>query len=95
MTVIPFSIIPSKSFRSYYQYCGAMGSYAVFHLAGLYPAPATKQFLLSSPFFPRVSFFNPLFDTKTTIRAKNFSPQAIYINVRPVLRTSFSRAGGR
>jgi len=59
---------------------GAMGSFAVFHLAGLYPIPATRQFLLSSPFFPSVSFFNPLFDSKTTIRANNFSPEAIFIN---------------
>ncbi|KAF8267730.1 glycoside hydrolase family 92 protein [Lactarius quietus] len=58
---------------------GAMGSYVVFHLAGLYPVPATKQFLLSSPFFPSVSFFNPLFNTKTTIRTKNFSPRAIFV----------------
>ena len=64
---------------------GAMGSYVVFNLAGLYPVPATKQFLLSSPFFPSVSFSNPLFNTKTTIRAKNFSPQAIYVQVRHFL----------
>jgi hypothetical protein len=61
---------------------GAMGSFVVFHLAGLYPVPATNQFLLSSPFFPSVSFFNPLFNTKTTIRTKNFSPQAIFVKVR-------------
>ncbi|KAN0133092.1 Glycosyl hydrolase family 92 domain containing protein, partial [Lactarius tabidus] len=58
---------------------GAMGSFVVFHLAGLYPVPATQQFLLSSPFFPSVSFFNPLFNTTTTIRAKNFSPEAIFV----------------
>ncbi|KIP07755.1 glycoside hydrolase family 92 protein [Phlebiopsis gigantea 11061_1 CR5-6] len=28
---------------------GAMGSYVAFYLAGLYPLPATRQFLLSSP----------------------------------------------
>ena len=36
-----------------------MGSYVAFYLAGLYPLPATKQFLLSSPYFPSISFFNP------------------------------------
>ncbi|KAI0319725.1 glycoside hydrolase family 92 protein [Amylostereum chailletii] len=51
---------------------GAMGSYAFFYLAGLYPLPATRQFLLSSPFFPSVSFFNPAFNTTTTIRTTNF-----------------------
>lgn len=51
---------------------GAMGSYVAFYLAGLYPLPATRQFLLSSPFFPEISFFNPIFGKTTTIKAKNF-----------------------
>ncbi|KAI0296922.1 glycoside hydrolase family 92 protein [Multifurca ochricompacta] len=58
---------------------GAMGSFAFFLLAGLYPVPATEQFLLSSPFFPSISFFNPLYNTKTTIRAKTFTANAIFI----------------
>ena len=51
---------------------GAMGSYTTFFLAGLYPVPATRQYLLSSPFFPQVSFFNPVLNTTTTIKSKNF-----------------------
>ncbi|TFK31528.1 glycoside hydrolase family 92 protein [Crucibulum laeve] len=51
---------------------GAMGSYAAFYLAGLYPLPATRQFLLSSPFFPQISFFNPAFNSTTTIKANGF-----------------------
>ncbi|KAI0085290.1 family 92 glycosyl hydrolase, partial [Irpex rosettiformis] len=51
---------------------GAMGSYVAFYLAGLYPVPGTRQLLLSSPFFPEISFFNPIFDKTTTIRSKNF-----------------------
>ncbi|KAI0771303.1 glycoside hydrolase family 92 protein [Trametes elegans] len=51
---------------------GAMGSYVAFYLSGLYPVPATKQYLLSSPFFPRVSFFNPIFNTTTNIVTRNF-----------------------
>ncbi|KXN83542.1 hypothetical protein AN958_01251 [Leucoagaricus sp. SymC.cos] len=51
---------------------GAMGSYAAFYLAGMYPLPATEQFLLSSPFFKQISFFNPLFNTTTVIKANNF-----------------------
>lgn len=49
-----------------------MGSYAAFYLAGMYPLPATKQMLLSSPYFPKISFFNPLFNTTTTIISHNF-----------------------
>ncbi|KAF8153388.1 glycosyl hydrolase family 92-domain-containing protein [Crassisporium funariophilum] len=60
---------PSKFFT----YSGAMGSYAAFYLAGLYPLPATQQILLSSPYFPQISFFNPVFNTTTTIVSKNFS----------------------
>ncbi|KAI1787036.1 glycoside hydrolase family 92 protein [Ganoderma leucocontextum] len=52
---------------------GAMGSYVAFYLAGLYPVPATRQFLLSSPYFPSVAFFNPVLNTTTTIRATNFA----------------------
>ncbi|KAF9059872.1 glycoside hydrolase family 92 protein [Rhodocollybia butyracea] len=52
---------------------GAMGSYTVFLLSGLYPIPGTKQFLLSSPFFPTVAFSNPLFNTTTTIKAVNWA----------------------
>ncbi|KAJ3490419.1 hypothetical protein NLI96_g1434 [Meripilus lineatus] len=51
---------------------GAMGSYVAFYLAGLYPLPATRQFLLSSPYFSQISFTNPIFKTTTTIRATNF-----------------------
>src|ERR1700692_3793577 len=52
---------------------GAMGSYVVFNLAGLYPVPATRQFLLSSPYFREISFRNPTFGTTTTIRSINFA----------------------
>ncbi|GJJ11429.1 hypothetical protein Clacol_005662 [Clathrus columnatus] len=51
---------------------GAMGSFVLFYLAGLYPVPATTQYLLSSPYFPSISFYNPLFGTNTTIITKNF-----------------------
>ena len=51
---------------------GAMASFAFFLLAGMYPVPATRQFLLSSPFFPEISFFNPLFNSTTTIKADGF-----------------------
>ncbi|KAF7332630.1 Glycoside hydrolase family 92 protein [Mycena kentingensis (nom. inval.)] len=51
---------------------GAMGSYAFFYLAGLYPLPATRQFLLASPYFPSISFFNPLLKKTTTIKVVGF-----------------------
>ncbi|TDL23291.1 glycoside hydrolase family 92 protein [Rickenella mellea] len=51
---------------------GAMGSYVAFYLLGLYPLPATRQFLVSSPYFSRVTIWNPLFSTYTTINANGF-----------------------
>jgi putative alpha-1,2-mannosidase len=51
---------------------GAMASYAVFYLMGMYPLPATRQFLLASPYFPKVTYYNPIFNTTTTIIANNF-----------------------
>jgi len=51
---------------------GAMASYAAFYLAGMYPLPATRQFLLASPYFPKISFYNPIFNTTTTIISNGF-----------------------
>ncbi|KAF7300489.1 Glycoside hydrolase family 92 protein [Mycena chlorophos] len=51
---------------------GAMASYVVWYLAGMYPLPATQQILLSSPYFPEISFTNPLLGKTTTLRTKNF-----------------------
>ncbi|KAF7289771.1 Glycoside hydrolase family 92 protein [Mycena indigotica] len=51
---------------------GAMASYVFFYLAGMYPLPATKQILLSSPYFPSISFTNPLLKKTTTIKVTNF-----------------------
>ncbi|KAH9934467.1 glycoside hydrolase family 92 protein [Epithele typhae] len=51
---------------------GAMGSYVAFYLAGMYPLPGTRQVLLSSPYFPEISFRNPVLNTTTTIRANGF-----------------------
>ncbi|KAF8760180.1 Glycoside hydrolase family 92 protein [Rhizoctonia solani] len=52
---------------------GAMASYAAFYLIGLYPLPATRQILLSSPWFPSVNITNAFTNTTTTINAINFN----------------------
>jgi hypothetical protein len=36
------------------------------------PLPAIGQILLLSPYFPQISFYNPVFNTTTTIIAKGF-----------------------
>ena len=55
---------------------GAMGAFSAFYLLGMYPVPATRQYLLSSPFFSSVSFFNPVFNSTTTIKANGFEGNA-------------------
>ena len=60
-----------------------MGSYVVFYMLGLYPLPATKQVLLSSPYFPEVTIYNPLYETNTTIRCTNWAEDGpVYVKVR-------------
>jgi putative alpha-1,2-mannosidase len=70
---------------------GAMGSYVAFNLMGIYPLPTTKQFLVSSPFFPRITIHNPLYDSRTTIISHNFDGhdgRNIYIKVRVTISPS-------
>ncbi len=63
---------------------GAMGSYVVFYLAGMYPLPGTRQFLLSTPYFPSISFYNPLFNSTTSIASNHFGGNNIYVQVRRI-----------
>ncbi|KAG6899170.1 hypothetical protein C0993_012713 [Termitomyces sp. T159_Od127] len=75
---------------------GAMGSYVAFYLAGLYPLPATQQFLLSSPYFQQMSFFNPVLNSTTQIVVKNFNGNPpngtggrVFIEARLLLRLRY------
>ena len=77
-----------------------MGTWATFLLLGLYPVPATRQYLLSSPWFPKVSFYNPVFNSTTTIIAHGFECNPtngtgqIFVQVREVrMRLEFTHRG--
>lgn len=50
-----------------------MGSYALSYMLGLYPLPGTKQYLLSSPYFRKISITNPVLKKTTTFIANNFT----------------------
>ena len=52
-----------------------MASYAAFYLAGLYPVPATRQYLLSSPFFPSNS---SLKSSTTPLTSKVTLPKEVH-----------------
>ena len=77
---------------------GAMGSYVFFYMLGLYPLPATRQFLISSPYFKQVKIRNPFLDSTTTINALGFEGNPtngtggnIYVKVcRPFTVAGFS-----
>ncbi|QRV87315.1 glycoside hydrolase family 92 protein [Ceratobasidium sp. AG-Ba] len=51
---------------------GAMASFAAFYLVGLYPLPATRQVLVSSPWFPTINITNSVTGATTTINALGF-----------------------
>ena len=60
---------------------GAMGSFAVLAMMGLWPVPGQDVYLISAPFFKEVSLRNSITGSVATIRNKNFDPdyRSIYI----------------
>lgn len=60
---------------------GAMGSFAVLTMMGLWPVPGQDVYLISVPFFKEVSLRNSITGNVATIRNKNFDPsyKSIYI----------------
>ena len=55
---------------------GAMGSFAVWSMSGLFPVPGQPIYLINQPFFRAVSFTNSISRNTATIRVSNntFSP---------------------
>jgi hypothetical protein len=49
-----------------------MGSFVAFLMLGLYPMPGTKQFLITTPYFPRFTIYNPVYDKTATFTTKGF-----------------------
>lgn len=60
---------------------GAMGSFIVFSMMGLWPVAGQDVYLITPPFFKEISVQNPLTGKVATIRNINFDPsyKAIYI----------------
>ncbi|KAF2137511.1 glycoside hydrolase family 92 protein [Aplosporella prunicola CBS 121167] len=55
---------------------GAMGSFAVFAMLGLFPVAGQDVYLVSAPFFREASITNPLTNRTATIRARNWDPKS-------------------
>ncbi|KKZ66548.1 hypothetical protein EMCG_07662 [[Emmonsia] crescens] len=54
---------------------GAMGSFAVFAMMGLFPNAGQDVYFIMPPFFEEVSFTHPATGKKATIRNLNFDPE--------------------
>ncbi|MBW0474806.1 hypothetical protein O181_014521 [Austropuccinia psidii MF-1] len=53
---------------------GAMATWLLFHLLGLYPVPSTTEYLISTPWVPRYTIHNPYLNVSTTVKVTNFDP---------------------
>ncbi|CAA9964125.1 Glycoside hydrolase family 92 protein [Pyrenophora teres f. maculata] len=51
---------------------GAMASFAIFSMFGLFPNPGQNVYFITPPFFPSLSITNPLTNATATIRNINF-----------------------
>jgi predicted alpha-1,2-mannosidase len=60
---------------------GAMGSFVVLSMMGLWPVPGQDVYLITPPYFKEVSIRNPVTNKVATIRNVNFDPsyESIYI----------------
>lgn len=60
---------------------GAMGSFVVLSMMGLWPVPGQDVYLITPPYFPEVNITNAVTGKVATIRNTNFDPsyQSIYI----------------
>ena len=60
---------------------GAMGSFIVLSMMGLWPVPGQDVYLITPPYFKEVSIRNPITGKIATIRNVNFDPsyKSIYI----------------
>lgn len=56
---------------------GAMAALLVFHILGLYPVPASRQFLLNSPLVSSFTLRNDFFGTATTFTVSGFDKAGI------------------
>jgi predicted alpha-1,2-mannosidase len=53
---------------------GAMGTFVVFSMLGVFPSAGQNVYLIVPPFFPSISITNPQTGKKATIRSVNFDP---------------------
>lgn len=65
---------------------GAMGSFIVLTMLGLWPVPGQDVYLITPPFFKEISITNPLTGKTATVRNVNFDPSYENIYIKHVKR---------
>lgn len=65
---------------------GAMGSFLVLSMTGIWPVPGQDVYLISVPFFKEVSIRNSITGKVATIRNINFDPEYKSIYIQSVKR---------
>jgi len=61
---------------------GAMASFTLFSMLGLFPNPGQNVYLINPPFFESVSITNERTNKTATIRNRNFDPQYLRIYIQ-------------
>lgn len=85
---------------------GAMGTFVLFSMLGIFPSAGQNVYLVIPPFFPKISITNPQTGKTAIIRSVNFDPtyknvyiQAAKLNGRPYTKNwidhNFFLNGGR
>ncbi|KAH9876085.1 hypothetical protein J1614_003964 [Plenodomus biglobosus] len=83
------SYIPSRFNNSHHGLpgnddSGAMASFAIFSMIGLFPNPGQNVYLITPPFFEAVSITNQVTNHTATIRNVNFDPRYRRIYIQSV-----------
>jgi hypothetical protein len=68
-----------------------MGSYVAFLMLGLYPLPGTRQFLITTPYFPTYRIHNPVYNKTATFIANGFvgNPRTSLVNGTKVTKGEY------
>lgn len=72
---------------------GAMGSFTVLTMLGIFPNPGQDVYFITPPFFPEVSITNPSTGKKATIRNVNFDAgyQNVFVQSATLNGVSYTR----
>ncbi|KIW04822.1 uncharacterized protein PV09_04006 [Verruconis gallopava] len=90
---IPSAFKPTRAGLPGNDDSGAMGSFLAFAMIGLFPNPGQDVYLITTPFFERVSIRSPINNKTATISVVNFDPdyEDIYIQSATLDGVAYSK----